>query len=388
MQKSVFTEPKIVKNDDLKSPWYVFFRFEKKLFRFKGGINYNQDYNQRLIEAEALREALFIKLKKGWDPRVPDLFLKMSIYTLIEALDFAIDKKKPQLSPKTFLDYNCTLRFIKAAICALNLKNMPIVEVRRIHIKTILQKMQTQRAATNYSYNKYLSHFSAVLSELLQWDIIEINPANKIKTLVVSESRANIPATTFQHGVIKKELQTNHPNFFNFIATIFHTGIRPEEILKIKLNMIDMQRGQIILPAANTKTNKERIVPINRHLFDNFLSMEFDNMPNDYFLFGSFRRAGKGNIGKTIDFIPGPTKIKRDTATKRWHTVVKIGLGFKTVNMYSEKHAGANAKILAGIDLDSLRELYGHTSKLMTLKYATVVKELHRKQIMDNAPDY
>ena len=66
----------------------------------------------------------------------------------------------------------------------------------------------------------------------------------------------------------------------------------------------------------------------------------------------------------------------------------KIGLGFKSVNMYSNKYAGANAKILAVIDLDALRELYGHTSKLMTTKYATVVKEVYRKQIMENSPDF
>jgi hypothetical protein len=40
------------------------------------------------------------------------------------------------------------------------------------------------------------------------------------------------------------------------------------------------------------------------------------------------------------------------------------------------------------MDLDALRELYGHTSKLMTTKYATVVKEVYRKQIMENSPDY
>lgn len=47
-----------------------------------------------------------------------------------------------------------------------------------------------------------------------------------------------------------------------------------------------------------------------------------------------------------------------------------------------------NAKILAGMDLDALRELYGHTSKLMTVKYATIVKEVYRKQIMENSPDF
>ena len=50
-------------------------------------------------------------------------------------------------------------------------------------------------------------------------------------------------------------------------------------------------------------------------------------------MFGSYRDKGKGNVGKFLDFIPGPTKIKRDTATKRWKRIVKDGLKIN-VNLY------------------------------------------------------
>lgn len=56
--------------------------------------------------------------------------------------------------------------------------------------------------------------------------------------------------------------------------------------------------------------------------------------------------------------------------------------------MYSEKHRGANKKILAGVDLDALKELYGHTSKLTTLTYTKIVKEVNRKQIIEKSPDF
>jgi hypothetical protein len=46
---------------------------------------------------------------------------------------------------------------------------------------------------------------------------------------------------------------------------------------------------------------------------------------------------------------------------------------------------GADKKILAGMSMDSLRELYGHSSKLMTEKYAKTIKEVYRKDIMDNS---
>jgi integrase len=388
MKKSIFTIPKVVKYDDLSKSWYVYFRYNGTKICFKKGINYIKNYNKRLLEANALKDALHDKLKKGWNPLIPDAYDTSSEMTLLQALDFALEKKKDALAPKTYLGYRGSIDFVKTAIDTLSLNYLPVVDTKRIHVKTILEKVKLQRKASNNSYNKYLDHFRAVLSELIQWDIIQFNPANNIKNLAVSESRANIPATPQQHKIIKDHLQKLHSNFYNFIVTIFHTGIRPEEILKIQLLMIDMKSFQIILPPEITKTNKERIVPINKHLFEIYKSMNFENLPKDFYLFGSYRQPGKGNVGAKLDFIPGPTKMKRDTATRRWNTIVKIGLGFKDVNMYSNKHAGANAKILAGMDLDALRELYGHTSKLMTTKYATVVKEVYRKQIMENSPDF
>lgn len=86
--------------------------------------------------------------------------------------------------------------------------------------------------------------------------------------------------------------------------------------------------------------------------------MELLSYPGDYYLFGTTREPGTGNIGKHEDFIPGPTSVKRDTATKRWKRIVKDNLGIEA-NLYSMKYLGANKKILARMDLDSLRELMG-----------------------------
>lgn len=385
--KSIYSTPKVVKYDDLSKPWFVYFRYDKKLFRFKYGINYINNYKEREIEANALRDALLQKLKEGWNPLLPDLEINNPKLTFSESLDFSIEKKKPNIGPKTLSGYKGTINFIKKGIDALSLNNLLITETKRSHIKLIMECVSKERKWSNKAYNKHLNHLKAILNELVQWDIIDINPAHKINNLAVSESRSNIPATPEEHEIIKNHLKSFHYEFYNFIITIFHTGIRPEEILKIKLSMIDLNKSVIVLPPEITKTDIERLVPINSHLLEVYKKMNISNLPNSYYLFGSFRESGKGNIGSKLDFIPGPTKLKRDTATKRWKKIVKDGLGID-VNMYSNKHAGANAKILAGMDLDALRELYGHTSKLMTKKYAKVVTEVYRKQIMEFSPDF
>lgn len=383
--KSIYTIPKVVKYDDLKKPWFVYFRYDKKLFRYKYGINYITDLKKREKEANLLRDALHEKLKEGWNPSIPDVIKEQTDLNISQALDFAMNKKSCNLGSKTISGYNGTIRFMNKAIESLDLKTLLISEVKRIHIKLITEKAKEQRKWSNKAYNKHLNHLKAILSELIQWDIIETNPAHNVKNLPVSESDANTPASIEDIEIIKNALEGKHLNFWIFCLTIFHTGIRPEEITKITLGMIDLKNNEIILPAEITKTKRKRIVPINQHLMEYYKKMEFENLPNYFYLFGSYRESGKGNIGKFNDFIPGPTKINRDTATRRWETLVKKGLGIQ-MNLYAMKHLGANRKILAGLELDSLRELYGHTSKLMTEKYAKVVKEIHRKNILEKSP--
>lgn len=386
--KSIYTTPKIVKYDDLSKAWFVYFRYNKKLFRFKYGINYIQDYKQRLLEAQALQSALLEKLKQGWNPDLPDLYNQINNYTLIEALDFALEKKKPVLAKKSIADYSCTLNFIKTAIDDLFLSNIPIVEVKRIHIKTILDKIKENRSSTNNSYNKYLTHFGAILSELIQYDIIEFNPADKIKHLPIEESIFHKPASLKDIEIIKNELYIKDHNFYNFISVIFHLGIRPDEILQIKLSMIDFENEIITLIPKNTKGRKKyRVLPINRYLMSHFEKIELSNQQNDFYLFGSFRQSGKGNVGPKLDFIPGPTRIKVDTATRRWESIVKIGLKIN-MTMYAMKKHGANMKLSSGISLEAISEQFGHSKVETTKIYTTMLNEINRNEVLLKSPDF
>ena len=108
-------------------------------------------------------------------------------------------------------------------------------------------------------------------------------------------------------------------------------------------------------------------------------------------MFRSLKSPGKGKKKKENklipDFVPSPNPVVRKTASIRWEEIVKDGLGIK-MNLYAMKHYGADKKILAGMNMDSLRELYGHSSKLMTEKYAKIIKEVYRKDILDNSPDF
>lgn len=387
--KSIFTIPKVVKYDDPTKPWFVYFRYNGKLFRYKYGINYIENLKKREIEANMLRDALLSKLKDGWNPSVPDVISAQSNLTLPEALEFALEKKKLTLATKTKIDYTCTVKFSKKAIKDLQFENLPVIETKRIHIKLILEKIKDSRKWSNKSYNKNLGYLKAILSELMQWDIIENNPAHGIKSLKVGEIIANTPATDEEVKLIKEKILSEFPNFYVYIICIFHTGIRPEELLHIQLKMVDLKKNQIILPPGITKTDIERIVPINSFLKSYFEKMDLSKKDPEFYLFGSKREHSNRGLKKDLDFIPAPKRLNRDCASKLWRKLIKDKDGLNLeVNMYSLKHLGANKKILAGVELDALRELYGHTSKMMTLRYAKVVKEINRNQILEKSPDF
>ncbi len=385
--KPIFTIPKVVKYDDLTKPWYVYFRYDGKLIRKKYGINYIDNYAARSLEADLICQALLKKLKEDWNPLLPDLFTYNNKMSLIEAMEFALAKKKLIVAPRTFVGYNSITNFFIDSVKNLRLDNLAILDTKRIHIKSILENIKDKREWSNKAFNKNLGYLKAILSELLQWDIIENNPAHGIRSLKVGEIMANIPATDDEIKLIKEKILSEFPSFYTYIISIFHTGIRPEELLHIQLKMVNLKKSQIILPPEITKTGIERIVPLNPFLKAYFEEMNLSEYNSSFYLFGSRREFSNRGLKKDLDFIPAPNRLNRDCASKLWRKLIKDGLGIEAT-MYSLKHLGADKKILAGVELDALRELYGHTSKRMTLRYAKVVKEVNRNQIIEKSPDF
>lgn len=385
--KSIYTIPKIVKYDDLSKSWFVYFRYDKKLFRYKFGINYINNYKKRLVEAESIRDALHQKLKEDWNPNIPDVINTYNNMLFSEALDFSIEKKTSIIGEKTLCGYKSTVKFIKEAINATKMSSLLITETKRIHIKLLLEKTKEQRRWSNKSYNKNLGYLKAILSELMEWEIIENNPAFRIKALKVGEVVGFITAADDEITLIKEKIVSDFPSFYVYIISIFHTGIRPEELLSLKIKMVNLNKSQIVLPPEITKTDIPRIVPINPFLKAYFELMNLQDHDDELYVFGSKRQFSNRGLKKDLDFIPGPRRLNRDSASKLWRKLIIDGLNIN-VKMYSLKHLGANKKILAGVELDALRELYGHTSKMMTLRYAKVVKEVNRNQIMEKSPDF
>jgi len=382
--KTLFTEPTIVRGQK----WYVRFLWNGKEIRVKSNLNKLSGDLEKEVAAEVLRVEIFKNLKKGFLPKLRVNHAipapPSSSMRLLEGLDLGLEKKKPNLAHKSYLDYKCTVKHVKLAIERLNYKSLMLRDTKKFHVKTILEEVRSFRKWSNGAYNKNLCYLQSVLSELVEWEIIDHNPGHSIKALPVHETEGrHRPPTAAEHKLIKQAL-SEYPAFGFYVEMEFHTGIRPKEMLEIRIGDIDMINAIVKLKPENTKTNTWRNVALNSYMIDAIRKLEIHKMPKDLYLFG---KNSKNQFIKQEDFIPGKYSISRNTATGRWKAIVKDALGIN-VTMYSYKHYGADMKLLNGVSLEAIGEQMGHTSKFTTKKYLSKLKDVHNKEIRDKSPAF
>jgi integrase len=362
-------------------------------------MNKFKDLTSRRKAANATLKYWQEMLEGGWTPfKELNNALISPTAPFNDALDFAFSKVEKSRATKK--DYGCTVRFCKKAAEKILLSKVPIKFIEQEHIMLVLDQVSKDRKWSNKSYNKNLGYLCAIIGRLVEWKVLKHNPAEKIKTKEVEESEKYIPLTEEEKKILRETLYIEHYRFFVYLMVIYHTGIRPKEVLALTIKDVDLINGFInIYPDAakeNTKTKKIRKVPINDHLMTFFREMEIHTYPKHYYLFGSPYEKGKGNRGSSARgrgakhpdyFKPSQTHIKRDTVTKLWKSIVWNKLGIEK-HQYALKHTGANDKILAGIDLDVLQSLYGHHSKIMTIKYVTEIKQIHANVIKEKSPSF
>jgi integrase len=408
----VKTYPKKPRLRDLKKEWYVYFNYLHeggwRPIRRKGGINEADNFTDKLDELMSLKAALEIAMDRGWNPILKVYEQKLhedysEVFdpnlSLIDAIDFAL--KNCDVARSTKNNYRNCIKKIKQAIYHLSFDYLLISEVKRKHIKVILQKAKEIYKWTNNEYNKNLGYLQGVLSRLEEFEIVDYNPAHKIKYLEEYEMAPKyIPYTDEEKKKIADHFFYNLYGAYVYLETRYHTGMRPFEALALKISDIDEDLSTIsITPDRkrhNSKTKKCRIIQINRHLSPLLREWIKDAPSKDCYVFGSPYEPGKGNRGSSTSgrgvwhpdyFKPSLTRIKRDTVTRMWKSVVIDTLGINKYQ-YASKHTATDDMLKAGISLQAIQEMYGHSTEFMTMRYQTVLKEMHRKEIDEKAPSF
>lgn len=135
------------------------------------------------------------------------------------------------------------------------------------------------------------------------------------------------------------------------VLLAMHTGLRRGELFKLAWADIDMANEMLSVRAAKAKSGKLR------HVFLNAEAMA---------VLRGWQRMAPDPDGLVF---PGEGGAMLNNVKRSWASVLETA-GIKGFRWHDMRHHFASKLVMAGVDLNTVRELLGHGSYAMTLRYA------------------
>ncbi len=180
----------------------------------------------------------------------------------------------------------------------------------------------------------------------IQWEWMEANPFSKIK-LIQPNNKVERWITLEEEKLL---LDSSTPWLREIIILAINTGMRQDEILSLQWSQIDLFRRVVCL--LITKNKEKRTIPLNQTVIDLLKSKNRVRHISGY-LFPS--QAG--------------TKLDASNLLKYFYDAREKS-GLEDVRFHDLRHTFATRLAQAGVDLYVIKELLGHKTITMTLRYA------------------
>jgi integrase len=135
-----------------------------------------------------------------------------------------------------------------------------------------------------------------------------------------------------------------------------NTGLRRGELLRLQWHDVDLERRLLTVRGEDAKTGQTRHVPLNSEA------------------------AAVATVWKSISEADGHVFGSSDNSKplsyirKAWTGVLEAA-GVVSFRFHDLRHTFASNLVMAGVDINTVRELLGHKSIAMTLRYAHFAPE-------------
>lgn len=314
-----------------------------------------------------------------------------------------LDDRKPVMEAKTlgkfitedFAPWAKTHRKAADANLARIRKNFeaqwdrPLTELNALGIEKWRQQRLNHptRPAKSTTVNRDLAALKAAISKAVEWEFLEQHPLAKVKAskedsggivryLSETERVALLAALKQREHNKKAERENgntwrrdrNYPTLPNLddqaffdhlqpcIIVSLNTGLRQGELLSLSWSDVNLSGQQLAIKGANAKSGKTRHIPLNSDAMTTLNQWRQQSSAKNELVFPS----AKGK--KIVEIKTAWAKLLKDAKIEhfRWHDM---------------RHDFASRLVMAGIDLNTVRELLGHADLKMTLRYAHLAPE-------------
>lgn len=214
------------------------------------------------------------------------------------------------------------------------------------------QRLEKVKPAT---VNRELALLRHMLNLAVSWKKLASNPMRDVRMLRVDNVQDRILTKKETDALLRACCGHLRP----VVITALHTGMRLGEILTLRWGQVDL--GQRMVTVLNAKNGKARKIPLNN------VMMEL---------------LEKIKEGSRSDHVFVSDRTKRPVSGMRtaWLAAIRRS-GIARCRFHDLRHTCASRMVAAGVDLVTVKEILGHSTITMTVRYAHSAPESKRKAV-------
>lgn len=260
-----------------------------------------------------------------------------------------------------------------------------------------VERWRTQRlrgGAKPATVDRDVSVLRGALSRAVDWELLPVHPLARLKTLNAADEGPPRYLDPGEEGRLRTALDRREKRIVDerrsanrwrtergypllpdlgtlpfadrlkpMVILSINTGLRRGEIFKLPWQDVDLAQKVLTVRAASAKSKRRR---------DVFLNTEAVNL---------LERWRPPTPERTDLVFPGASGLAL-TNTKRSWSAVLANAEIECFRWHDLRHHFASKLAMSGIDLNTIRELLGHSDYKMTLRYAHLAPD-HKKRAVE-----
>ena len=221
-----------------------------------------------------------------------------------------------------------------------------------------VEKWRNKRLANGIkpaTTNRQINLIKGCLSRAVEWEVIDSHDLQKVKAQTVDNAKVRYLSKDEESRLRESLAKLDIKHLTTIVILAINTGMRKGEILSLQWNDINLENKVLTVDFQNAKSGNTRHIPLNTQAF---------NVLSDW-------QKLSGNIGyvfkdnnqqRILDFRYDWAALLEDASITdfRFHDL---------------RHHFASKLVMASVDLNTVRELLGHSDLKMTLRYAHLAPE-------------
>ncbi len=204
---------------------------------------------------------------------------------------------------------------------------------------------RTDEKVSNRTINAELSCLRKIFNKAIDWGYALENPVTKVDFL---PERSSIRKRVLTEDEESRLIAVAPPPLKHMLIVALHTGMRKGEVLNLKWENVDFETKEITI--VETKDDEDRVVPMNPILFDLLMTLKSQDGNSEYVFTNPRTRRHYVEIKRT--FVSSCKKA--DVEDLHFHDL---------------RHTYASRLVRNGVDLNTVKELLGHSSIITTQRY-------------------